>query len=236
MVRSVQWLAAISFTVLTFGFCLWLFRFVSFHWLPQDDTDRWVVATAFATVAAGAVGAAGAWWAGQERHRADPSSVHAKSQDELSGHNMIGRGQGQTFESNGKGKLPLDAQDSFESVRKHTVAEKKESKGTGGAVIVPFPGMHSWDTLTKVLRETSLDSRDWAQLTGATSRLREELAAPHAPDESLPESVPILAARLGDLLTIVTSSSTPPPLLDSALFETRQTIGELIRFLTEYKG
>ena len=32
----------------------------------SGEADRWVVATAFATVAAGAVGAATAWWAGRE--------------------------------------------------------------------------------------------------------------------------------------------------------------------------
>jgi len=56
----------VTLTVAVFGVCLWLFRFASWSWLPHAIPDRWVVATAFATVTAGAVGAAGAWWASQE--------------------------------------------------------------------------------------------------------------------------------------------------------------------------
>jgi hypothetical protein len=52
-----------------FGGCLWLFRFASWSWMPDATSDRWVVAAAFATVTAGAVGAAGTWWASRETSR-----------------------------------------------------------------------------------------------------------------------------------------------------------------------
>jgi hypothetical protein len=68
--RWMRWLVAVTATVAVFGGCLWLFRFASWSWMPQATPDRWVVAAAFATVTAGAVGAAGAWWAGQEASRA----------------------------------------------------------------------------------------------------------------------------------------------------------------------
>lgn len=56
MRSSARWLVTVSTSVVVFGVCLWLFRFVSFSWMPHAESDRWVVATAFATVAATAVG------------------------------------------------------------------------------------------------------------------------------------------------------------------------------------
>ena len=64
--RLMRWLVVVTATVAVFGACLWLFRFVSWSWMPHAMSDRWVVAAAFASVAAGAVGAAGAWWASRE--------------------------------------------------------------------------------------------------------------------------------------------------------------------------
>jgi tetratricopeptide (TPR) repeat protein len=64
--RLMRWLVAVTVTVAVFGVCLWLFRFASWSWMPHAMSDRWAVAAAFATVTAGAVGAAGAWWASQE--------------------------------------------------------------------------------------------------------------------------------------------------------------------------
>ena len=82
---SVRWLAAICSTVIVFGLCLWLFRFVSFSWMPHAEADRWVVATAFATVAAGAAGAATGSWAGRDRERPDPPQVGVDVRDRPSG-------------------------------------------------------------------------------------------------------------------------------------------------------
>ena len=66
MASLARWLVAIVSTLATFGVCLWLFRFISFSWMPHTTTDRWAVAAAFATVAATAVGAATSWWANRE--------------------------------------------------------------------------------------------------------------------------------------------------------------------------
>ncbi len=86
MARSVRWLVparwliAVASTVGAFGICLWSFRFVSFSWMPHAEADRWVVATAFAAVAAGAVGAATGWWAGREHKRPDLPSTKVATQ------------------------------------------------------------------------------------------------------------------------------------------------------------
>lgn len=74
--RLMRWLAAVTATVAVFGGCLWLFRFASWSWMPHATTDRWAVAAAFATVTAGAVGAAGTWWASREiPRRARPADA-----------------------------------------------------------------------------------------------------------------------------------------------------------------
>jgi hypothetical protein len=62
----MRWLIAVTATVAVFLGCLWLFRFASWSWMPHATTDRWAVAAAFAAVTAGAVGAAGTWWASRE--------------------------------------------------------------------------------------------------------------------------------------------------------------------------
>ena len=64
--RLMRWLVAVTATAAVFGVCLWLFRFASWSWMPHATSDRWVVAAAFASVTAGAVGAADAWWASRE--------------------------------------------------------------------------------------------------------------------------------------------------------------------------
>jgi hypothetical protein len=64
--RLMRWLLAVTAPVAVFGVCLWLFRFASWSWMPHATSDRWLVATTFASVTAGAVGAAGYWWAGRE--------------------------------------------------------------------------------------------------------------------------------------------------------------------------
>jgi hypothetical protein len=64
--RLMRWLVAVTATVAVFGGCLWLFRFASWSWMPHATSDRWVVAAAFATVTAGAVGT---WWARRETPR-----------------------------------------------------------------------------------------------------------------------------------------------------------------------
>ncbi len=72
MSRSVRWVIAVGAVLAAFGLCLWLTRVVSWGWMPRGEADQWVVATAFATAAAGAVGAAMSWWAGREDAPAAP--------------------------------------------------------------------------------------------------------------------------------------------------------------------
>lgn len=76
MSRLIRWLVAFGAAVGVFWVCLWLFQFASFSWLPRADADRWVVAAAFAGVAAGAIGACMNWWAGREDQ---PSAVEART-------------------------------------------------------------------------------------------------------------------------------------------------------------
>jgi hypothetical protein len=100
MARSVRWLVparwliAVASTVGAFGICLWSFRFVSFSWMPHAEADRWVVATAFAAVAAGAVGAATGWWAGREHKRPDLPSTKVATQTSPLGRQAVSGGEG----------------------------------------------------------------------------------------------------------------------------------------------
>ncbi|MEW2425772.1 hypothetical protein AB0911_35150 [Streptomyces nigra] len=50
-------------TVAAFTLCLWGGKTLPFEWLPRDEGDRWMVATAFATVAASVTATALGWWA-----------------------------------------------------------------------------------------------------------------------------------------------------------------------------
>lgn len=78
MRRSVRWLAACGMTAITFGACLWAARALSFSWEPKDQADRWLIATAFASVMAGAVLAALGWWAGRD---IPPTHVRAATEE-----------------------------------------------------------------------------------------------------------------------------------------------------------
>ena len=85
--RVVRWLVAVAVPVAVFGVCLWLFRFASWSWMPHAASDRWVVAAAFATVTAGAVGAAGTWWARRE------SAVTATAGGSAAGPGVLAAGE-----------------------------------------------------------------------------------------------------------------------------------------------
>ncbi|WP_406263092.1 hypothetical protein OHT93_00535 [Streptomyces sp. NBC_00191] len=93
MSRSVRWVVAVSAAVLSFGRGLWLARSASFVWLPQADADRWVVATAFAAVAAGSVGAATTWWAGQDGSRSGKQVTQRVKASDNSRVNQVGGDQ-----------------------------------------------------------------------------------------------------------------------------------------------
>ena len=92
--RLMRWLVAVTAAVAVFGVCLWLFRFASWSWMPHATSDRWLVATAFASVTASAVGAAVYWWAGRETSPlAGPTAAEQGSQVDqrarASGHGKI---------------------------------------------------------------------------------------------------------------------------------------------------
>lgn len=72
-----RWLAALGAAVAVFGLGLWLFHFATFSWLPTASSDRWAVATAFAAVISGSVGAAVNGWAGRERIPGAPQEALA---------------------------------------------------------------------------------------------------------------------------------------------------------------
>ena len=85
----MRWLVAVTATVAVFGVCLWLFRFASWSWMPHATSDRWVVAAAFASVTAGAVGAAGAWWASRETSPLAKQGSRVDQRARASGHGKI---------------------------------------------------------------------------------------------------------------------------------------------------
>ncbi|MFB8136332.1 hypothetical protein [Streptomyces mirabilis] len=62
-----RWTVTVGVAAVVFGVCLWAARSVSFDWMPDAEADRWVVATAFATVMATVAATAFGWWAGREQ-------------------------------------------------------------------------------------------------------------------------------------------------------------------------
>ncbi|KOG42811.1 hypothetical protein [Streptomyces resistomycificus] len=66
MQRARRWAVAVLAGAGSFLICLWSARAAPFGFLPRAETDRWLVATAFATTVATLVGAAAARWAGSE--------------------------------------------------------------------------------------------------------------------------------------------------------------------------
>ncbi|WP_406470340.1 hypothetical protein OH738_30990 [Streptomyces hirsutus] len=112
MARSARWVVTAVAATVVFVVCLRMGRSVSFGWMPEAEADRWVVATAFATVVSTVTGAAGAWWAGLEQP--DPSSPPAErvvsQQVTASGHGravQVGGNQNTSFPSSaGAGGVP----------------------------------------------------------------------------------------------------------------------------------
>jgi hypothetical protein len=251
---SVRWLTAICSTVIAFGLCLWLFRFVSFSWMPHAESDRWAVAAAFATVTAGAVGAATGWWAGRERERPDHPQTNVDPRDNPSGAQNVDDAKGQIFGPGGdfrganfyyepKLNPPLTPRTSSVNRPNQAASDQPEAirEESGGASIIPinrnadsrqegYRQRRSWDDLSEALRQTSLDGKDWVALAGSSHRLRRELEAERAPDPSLPGSVPILVTRLRNLLKTL-ASSTSTPNFDVRVEEAQQTIDWLLGLL-----
>jgi hypothetical protein len=72
MARWVRWWVTAVAAAVMFGVCLWVGRSVSFGWMPEAEADRWVVATAFATVMATVAATAVGWWASREPPASPP--------------------------------------------------------------------------------------------------------------------------------------------------------------------
>ncbi|MCX5373795.1 hypothetical protein OG613_38515 [Streptomyces sp. NBC_00015] len=80
MTRSVRWVVTVAVAVVVFGVCLWAGRSAPFGWMPKDEADRWVVATAFATVVATVAATAAGWWAAREQPAVAPPAERVVSQ------------------------------------------------------------------------------------------------------------------------------------------------------------
>lgn len=251
MASFVRWLVAITSTLATFGVCLWVFRFISFSWMPHAVADRWVVAAAFATVAATAVGAATAWWANREHEKPTPSPVQPADAGISISEQTVTSPEGPVFGSHGdyrgaifniksKKAAPLNSSRGQASELEDTIAELPKLPG-GEATIIPFPRgkagrpspteqTRSWDDLAEILQQTTLQSADWVSLADSSEELRNELAAERAPDPNLPDSVPGLITRLRELLNII-SSPVSPDSFGSMLVEARQLRDLLVQYL-----
>lgn len=95
MARTGRWAVAVMASVVAFGVGLWLAGSVFSGWLPRGEAERWAVATAFATVAAGAAGAPLGWWAGRET-RGGGRVVQRATATEASRTTQIGGSRGGT--------------------------------------------------------------------------------------------------------------------------------------------
>ncbi|AVZ71108.1 hypothetical protein SLUN_01435 [Streptomyces lunaelactis] len=87
---------AVMAPVVAFGVGLWLAGSVFSGWLPRAEAERWAVAAAFATVAAGAVGAPLGWWAGRETRGGGRVVVQRATATEASRTTQIGGSRGGT--------------------------------------------------------------------------------------------------------------------------------------------
>ncbi|MFD4612686.1 hypothetical protein ACFWOT_32330 [Streptomyces sp. NPDC058440] len=102
MARSARWAVTAVAATVVFVVCLWVGRSVSFGWMPDAEADRWVVATAFATVVSTVTGAAGAWWAGREQP--DPSPPLA---ERVVSQQVTASGRGRVTQVGGNQNTPL---------------------------------------------------------------------------------------------------------------------------------
>ncbi len=114
MRRSVRWLLTWAATAVAFISCLWLARTFSFSFEPKAESDRWVVATAFAAAMSAAVLASGSWWASREKSvqvlHANPEQSPTNAKDNPSVANDHVDFRGSTFNApvTGKGDINID--------------------------------------------------------------------------------------------------------------------------------
>ncbi|MEU1447686.1 hypothetical protein ACFV2U_00715 [Streptomyces sp. NPDC059697] len=90
MNRFARFSLAVASAIAVFGVCLWLFQSADISWMPEAEADHWVVAAAFATVAATAVFTAVAWWAGREAELpAEAVEARVDQKAKASGHGQV---------------------------------------------------------------------------------------------------------------------------------------------------
>ncbi|MFC8093362.1 hypothetical protein [Streptomyces sp. NPDC057301] len=104
MSRRLRWLVTVVGAAVVFGVCLWAARTVWFGWMPRAEADRWVVATAFATVMATVAAAALSWWAGHE-----PSGPITASADRTVVQRATASGRGRVEQAGGHHNTPSTA-------------------------------------------------------------------------------------------------------------------------------
>ncbi|MFJ8113782.1 hypothetical protein [Streptomyces sp. NPDC096132] len=126
MARTVRWATAVAATLVAFGVGLWLAGSVFSGWLPRGEAERWAVAAAFATIAAGAVGAPFGWWAGREMWTGGRVVQRATARD-ASRTTQIGGGRGGTAS-----RPPGDVEQQAESSGTARITQIGGDQHTGG--------------------------------------------------------------------------------------------------------
>ena len=260
MARFARWATMIVSTGVVFLVSLWLFRFLSFQWMPHNTADRWVVAAAFATVAASAVAAATAWWAGRDEQSEVPRKEQPQKIGSVGGQEItrsdgavfgpLGDYRGAVFNIQSADRAQPESSSNAKPEPRKVAEEKSQpavAEHDSQADVIPlrgrsernreFPaGARSWANLAEVLRQTSLEGQDWVALSVASRQLQIELEAQHITEPDIPETVPKLASKLRDLLGIITDSSTPPNQFSARLAEAQRAKGYLLRLLTPKSG
>jgi hypothetical protein len=128
-----------------------------------------------------------------------------------------------------------------------SLAEETAPERDSQADVIPFRGKsaqnrdipskaRSWTNLAEVLRRVSLNGQDWIGLSAASLPLQIELEAEHFMEPGIPESVPYLAAKLQDLLMVITDSSTPADQFSARVAEAQRAKSYLLRLLTPRSG
>ncbi|MGY4928531.1 hypothetical protein [Streptomyces sp. 900105755] len=104
MARWARWSVTLVVAAVVFGVCLWVARSVSFGWMPKAEADRWVVATAFATLMGTVAAAAVDRWANREQPAPLPEpELPAVSQE------VVASGQARVNQAGGNQNTPSSA-------------------------------------------------------------------------------------------------------------------------------
>jgi hypothetical protein len=125
---------------------------------------------------------------------------------------------------------------------RESLAEETAQERDSQADVIPFRGKsaqnrltnseaRSWVSLTRVLRQVSLNGQDWIAISAAARPLQIELEMERFMESGIPESVPRIADKLRDLLTTLTDSSTPSSQFSARLAEAQRTKTYLLHLL-----